>query len=85
MLFDFPQHKNPLPQLHILNYLNTHSAAYKAAPGQAGAVGTFYGIGAQSSIALRSTTRCGRATASARTVAQGCAGKPHTRNVFNRP
>ena len=48
--FDFPQHKNGLPLLHILNCLNTYSAAYKGAPGQAGAVGTFYGIGSQSSI-----------------------------------
>ena len=48
--FDFPQHKNGLPLLHILNYLNTYSAAYKVGPGQAGAVGTFYGMGTQSSI-----------------------------------
>src|SRR5436309_4618843 len=51
-LFDFPQHKNGVPLLHILNYLNTYAQAYKAAPGQAGAVGTFYGIGNQSSIPL---------------------------------
>ena len=44
-LFDFPQHKNGFPQLHILNYLSTYSAAYKTTPGQVGAVGTFYGIG----------------------------------------
>ncbi len=51
-LFDFPQHKNGVPQLHILNYLNTYSAAYKLPAGQAGAVGTFYGVGSQSSIPL---------------------------------
>ena len=51
-LFDFPQHKNGLPLLHILNYLNTYSEAYKTTPGQVGAVGTFYGIGGQSSIPL---------------------------------
>src|SRR5215813_13990681 len=44
-LFDFPQHKNGVPLLHILNYLNTYKEAYKAAPGSAGAVGTFYSIG----------------------------------------
>src|SRR5258708_12552677 len=49
-LFDFPQHKNGMPLLHILNYLNTYSAAYKLGPGQAGAVGTFYAMGNQSSI-----------------------------------
>src|SRR5882672_3817975 len=51
-LFDFPQHKNGMPQLHILNYLNTYSAAYKTGPGQVGAVGTFYSVGNQSSISL---------------------------------
>src|SRR5882672_9932913 len=51
-LFDFPQHKNAFPQLHIFNYLNTYSAAYKTTAGQVGAVGTLYGIGSQSSIPL---------------------------------
>src|SRR3954469_15376977 len=51
-LFDFPQHKNGAPLLHILNYLNTYKEAYKAAPGSVGAVGTFYAIGSQSSIPL---------------------------------
>src|ERR1051325_6902304 len=51
-LFDFPQHKNGAPLLHILNYLNTYNEAYKAAPGSVGAVGTLYSIGTQSSIAL---------------------------------
>src|SRR5215471_15662536 len=44
-LFDFPQHKNGAPLLHILNYLNTYKEAYKATPGSVGAVGTFYSIG----------------------------------------
>ena len=51
-LFDFPQHKSGAPLLHILNYLNTYHEAYKAAPGSAAAVGTFYSIGTQSSIGL---------------------------------
>src|SRR5215468_11669381 len=51
-LFDFPQHKNGAPLLHILNYLNTYKEAYKSAPGSAGAVGTFYSIGNQASISL---------------------------------
>src|SRR5262245_46464375 len=51
-LFDFPQHKNGVPLLHILNYLNTYNEAYKSTPGSVGAVGTFYSIGNQSSIAL---------------------------------
>src|SRR3954471_17269300 len=51
-LFDFPQHKNGFPLLHILNYLNTYATAYKTAPGQVGAVGTFYSAGSQASIPL---------------------------------
>src|SRR5580765_6079334 len=51
-LFDFPQHKNGMPLLHILNYLNTYTAAYKTGPGQVGAVGTFYSAGSQASIPL---------------------------------
>src|SRR5262249_30965022 len=51
-LFDFPQHKGGAPLLHILNYLNTYNEVYKSAPGSVGAVGTFYSIGAQSSISL---------------------------------
>src|SRR5262245_48882112 len=51
-LFDFPQHSNGFPLLHILNYLNTYREAYKTGPGDAGAVGTFYSIGTRSSISL---------------------------------
>jgi hypothetical protein len=51
-LFDFPQHKNGYPLLHILNYLNTYATAYKTGAGQVGAVGTFYSVGSQASIAL---------------------------------
>ena len=51
-LFDFPQHKNGFPLLHILNYINTYSQAYKTTAGQVGAVGTFYAVGSQSSIPL---------------------------------
>src|SRR3954470_20530871 len=51
-LFDFPQHKNGFPLLHILNYLNTYATAYKTAAGQVGAVGTFYSAGSQASIPL---------------------------------
>src|SRR5215831_8564522 len=51
-LFDFPQHKNGFPLLHILNYLNTYSSVFKAGMGQVGAVGTFYAVGSQSSIPL---------------------------------
>src|SRR5437660_8607094 len=51
-LFDFPQHANGFPLLHIFNYLNTYTTAYKTGAGQVGAVGTFYSVGTRSSIPL---------------------------------
>jgi intracellular sulfur oxidation DsrE/DsrF family protein len=85
-LFDFPQHRNGLPLLHILNYLSTYTTVYKAASGQVGAVGTFYGIGNQASIplafndAMWEKYRLGDYTA-----LKDAAGKPYTRNVLARP
>jgi intracellular sulfur oxidation DsrE/DsrF family protein len=85
-LFDFPQHKNGLPQLHILNYLNTYSAAYKTTPGQVAAVGTFYGIGPQSSIALAfNDAMWAKYGLGAYTGLKDASGKAHTRNVLNKP
>ena len=85
-LFDFPQHKNGLPLLHILNYLNTYSEAYKTTPGQVGAVGTFYGIGGQSSIPLAfNDAMWAKYDLGAYTGLKDASGKPHTRNVLNKP
>jgi intracellular sulfur oxidation DsrE/DsrF family protein len=85
-LFDFPQHKGGVPQLHILNYLNTYATAYKAGAGEVGAVGTFYGVGTQASIplafndAIWTTYELGVYTG-----LKDADGKHYTRNVFNRP
>jgi intracellular sulfur oxidation DsrE/DsrF family protein len=85
-LFDFPQHKGGVPQLHILNYLNTYATAYKTGAGEVGAVGTFYGVGTQASIplafndAIWTTYELGVYTG-----LKDAAGKHYTRNVFNRP
>ena len=85
-LFDFPQHKNAMPLLHILNYINTYSAAYKTGPGQVGAVGTFYSAGNQASIplgfndAMWAKYRLGEYLG-----LKDEAGTPYTRNVLNRP
>jgi intracellular sulfur oxidation DsrE/DsrF family protein len=85
-LFDFPQHKNGMPQLHILNYLNTYAAAYKVAAGQAGAVGTFYSMGQQSSISLAFNDAMWAKYGLGEYLSlKDAAGKPYTRNVFNRP
>jgi intracellular sulfur oxidation DsrE/DsrF family protein len=85
-LFDFPQHKNGMPQLHILNYLNTYAAAYKTGAGQVGAVGTFYGVGGQASIPLAFNDAIwAKYGLGAYTGLKDADGKPYTRNVFNRP
>jgi hypothetical protein len=85
-LFDFPQHKNGFPLLHILNYLNTYATAYKAGAGQVGAVGTFYSAGTQSSIPLAfNDIVWEKYTLGAYTGLKDASGRPYTRNVFNRP
>jgi intracellular sulfur oxidation DsrE/DsrF family protein len=85
-LFDFPQHKNGMPLLHILNYLNTYSAAYKTGAGQVGAVGTFYSAGAQASISLAfNDTIWEKYNLGGYTGLKDASGQPYTRNVFNRP
>ncbi len=85
-LFDFPQHKNGAPLLHILNYLNTYNEAYKSTPGSVGAVGTFYSIGTQSSIALGFNDAMWAKYGLGEYLGlKDQAGKPYTRNVFAKP
>ena len=85
-LFDFPQHKNGFPLLHILNYLNTYSTAYKTGAGQVGAVGTFYAVGSQASIPLAFNDAIwAKYELGEYTGLKDAAGKVYTRNVFNRP
>jgi hypothetical protein len=85
-LFDFPQHKNGMPLLHIANYLGTYSAAYKSAPGTVAAVGTFYSMGPQSSIPLAFNDAMWAKYALGDYLGlKDAAGKPYTRNVFNKP
>jgi len=85
-LFDFPQHKNGFPQLHIFNYLNTYAEAYKTTAGQAGAVGTFYGVGAQASIPLAFNDAMWAKYGLGEYLSlKDAGGTAYTRNVFNRP
>ena len=84
-LFDFPQHKNGVPLLHIFNYLNTYQSAYKLPAGRVGAVGTFYGIGAQSSIALAFNDSIWSKYALGEYMGlKDASGAVYTRNVFHR-
>lgn len=85
-LFDFPQHKNGLPLLHILNYLNTYRVAYKTPAGQAGAVGTFYGLGSAASISLAfNDAMWEKYELGEYTGLKDAGGKPYKRNVLARP
>lgn len=85
-LFDFPQHKNGVPLLHILNYINTYNQAYKAAPGTVGAVGTLYSLGTQASIPFAfNDTMWAKYRLGEYTGLKDASGRPYTRNVFNRP
>src|SRR5919198_2785187 len=85
-LFDFPQHKNGVPLLHILNYLNTYNEAYKSAPGSVGAVGTFYSIGNQSSIALGFNDAMWAKYGLGEYLGlKDKSGKAYTHNVFHKP
>ena len=85
-LFDFPKHMNGVGLLHILNYLNTYSAAYKAAPGSVGAVGTFYGIGPGASISLAfNDAMWVKYGLSEYAGLKDASGKPYARNPFHRP
>ncbi len=84
--FDFPKHSNGVGLLHILNYLSTYSAAYKAAPGTVGAVGTFYGIGPGASIAMGfNDAMWAKYGLGEYTGLKDGAGQPYARNPFHRP
>ncbi len=85
-LFDFPQHKNGAPLLHILNYLNTYNEAYKSAPGSVGAVGTFYSIGNQASISLGFNDAMWAKYGLGEYLGlKDKSGRAYTRNVFQKP
>ena len=85
-LFDFPQHRNGMPLLHILNYLNTYQSAYKVGAGQVGAVGTLYSIGTQASIPLGfNDAMWAKYKLGEYTGLKDATGNPYTRNVFHRP
>jgi intracellular sulfur oxidation DsrE/DsrF family protein len=85
-LFDFNRHMNGMGLLHVLNYLNTYSAVYKATAGQVGAVGTFYGLGPGSSIAMAfNDAMWAKYGLGEYHGLKDASGKPYTRNVFHRP
>jgi intracellular sulfur oxidation DsrE/DsrF family protein len=85
-LFDFPQHKNGVPLLHILNFLNTYKEAYKAGPGQVSAVGTLYSIGTQASLPLAfNDATWAKYKIGEYLGLKDASGNPYTKNVFRSP
>lgn len=85
-LFDFPQHKNAMPLLHIFNYINTYATAYKIDAREVGTVGTLYSAGSQASIMMAfNDSIWSKYELGAYSGLKDAAGTPYTRNVFNRP
>lgn len=85
-IFDFNQHKNGSPLLHILNYLSTYAAAYGTEAGQVGAAATFYGIGGASSISLGfNDAMWAKYGLGEYTGLRDASGRAYTRNPFHRP
>jgi len=84
-LFDFPKHSNGFGLLHILNYLGTYAGAYKTSPGQVGAVGTFYGMGVGSSIAMGfNDSMWAKYALGEYHGLKDATGKAYTRNPFSK-
>jgi len=84
--FDFNAHKNGIPLLHMLNYLNTYAQAYGAQPGQVGAVGSFYGVSSGSSIAMGFNDEVwAKYGLGEYHNLKDASGRVYTRNVFFRP
>ena len=85
-LFDFPKHLNGIGLAHIFNYLATYTAAYKTGAGQVGAVGTFYGMGPGSSIAMGfNDATWAKYGLGEYHGLKDASGTSYARNVFNRP
>lgn len=85
-LFDFPQHKNAMPLLHIFNYINTYATAYKVDARHVGTVGTLYSAGNQASIMMAFNDAIwSKYELGVYSGLKDAGGTPYTRNVFHRP
>jgi intracellular sulfur oxidation DsrE/DsrF family protein len=87
-LFDFPQHGDGLPLIHVLNYVNTYRTAYGEPASSVNAVGTFYGApGPPASIPLAwndvvwEKYKIGELLK----LTDPATKAPSKRNMFNRP
>lgn len=86
-LFDFPQHRAGVPLVHIFNYLATYKAAYGESAPNVSAVGTFYGVGPDSSIPLAFNDKIWSdyELGEYMSLADSQTGRPAKRNLFHRP
>ena len=84
--FDFPQHKRGAGLVHILNYVATYRDAYGVDVSDISSIGTFYGIGPNSSNAMAYNDdmwgkyRFGEYLK----LDDPQTGKPAVRNLFNK-
>jgi intracellular sulfur oxidation DsrE/DsrF family protein len=85
-LFDFSQHKNGFPLLHIHNFIATYESGYGIPAADVGTVGTFYGIGGASSIAMGFDDATWEKYQLGEYLGlSDRSGNPYTRNVFRAP
>ena len=84
--FDFPNHKQGFPLVHIFNYISTYASAYGVGNERVGTVGTFYGGGPASSIFMGFNNEIwSKYKVGEYAGLEDSEGQPYTRNVFNRP
>ncbi len=84
--FDFNAHKNGVPLLHMLNYINGYTQAHGAQPSDVGVVASLYGIGSGSSIAMGFDDAIwAKYGLGEYHNLKDAGGRAYTRNVFNSP
>jgi hypothetical protein len=87
-LFDFPEHHDGMPQIHILNYINTYQKAYGVPASDVNAVGTCYGapwLPSSMPIAWNDAMWAKYKVGEILKLNDGATGAPATRNMFWRP
>jgi hypothetical protein len=87
-LFDFPQHGDGLPLIHILNYLNTYKSAYGVPASSVNAVGTFYGppgVPASIPLAWNDVVWAKYKIGEVLSLTDPATKAPSKRNMFYRP
>ena len=86
-LFDFPNHADGLPLIHMLNFINTYKSAYGVPETDVNAVGTFYFVGPTASLpaAFNDTMWAKYKFGETLKLVDPKTNAPATRNMFFRP